>query len=65
MMLITRSPETMEIQNPFITAIPNHFSQNLHAIDHFTKLFDITAISIVDEARSIGSDPSAVFDDIS
>jgi hypothetical protein len=65
MIPITISPEITEIQNHFMTAFPNHFSQNLPAIDHFTKLFDITAIRIVDEAKSIGREPSAVFDAIS
>lgn len=65
MIPVTKSPETIEIPNHFMTARPNHFSQKRPAIDHFTKLFDITAISMVDDASNIGSDPSAVFDAIS
>jgi len=47
---MTTAPESIESQNPVITARPNTFSQNRRAIDALTILFDITAISIVEDA---------------
>jgi hypothetical protein len=44
---ITKSPAIIETRNENITFFQNSLSQNLHAIDHFTKLFDITANRIV------------------
>ena len=59
------APERIEIPNPEKTALPKTFSQNRLAIDAFTILFDMTAMRIVEEARSIGIAFSELLDAIS
>jgi hypothetical protein len=59
------APERIEIPNPEKTAFPKTFSPKRLAIDAFTMLFDITAMRIVEEARSIGIAFSALLDAIS
>ena len=47
----------MDILKPVITEFPYSFSQNLFAIDAFTILFDITAISMVVAAIIVVKSP--------
>lgn len=65
MMTITTSPDTIEIPNPVITAFPKSFSPKRPAIEAFTKLLDITAMSIVDAASIMGRSHSADLEAIS
>lgn len=54
---ITINPRTTLVPNPINTFFPYVFSPKRYAIDAFTVLFDITAMSIVVAAINAGISP--------
>lgn len=58
-------PDAIDIPKPIITARPKSFSPKRPAIEAFTKLFDITAMRIVEAASIIGRSHSADLEAIS